>query len=178
MTEKDDPANTAPNGRDGRRHEERVEAKPDDDSAARWRLLALFLSGVLIGAIWELLQFRLYVHEGGESVLWSHSLLAAGGDGALVVLLYAIGLGRTRDDIWYLHPRAREVALVSAIAAALGIASELIGVYGVRRWTYADAMPLVPVLKIGLVPVISTLIVPLVAFVVTGFVFDRARGRS
>jgi hypothetical protein len=56
-----------------------------------------------------------------------------------------------------------------AVAIGLGytVASERLNV-GLVRWTYAEAMPVVPVLDVGLAPLLQWIAVPLAAFWLLG----------
>lgn len=141
----------------------------EENVLARRRLITPAVLAVLIGLPWQYLQYPLYAHEGGEEALWSHVILGAFGDGALVLLLYLLGWYRTRSDGWYEHRSAKTYALIAAAGAGAACVIELAGVYVVHRWGYAPSMPLLPLLRIGLVPLLEGAIVPVAAFAAAGF---------
>lgn len=147
----------------------------DVDSRARRRLLALFASGVVLGLMWERLQFPFYVHEGGSTLVWSHVSFAAIADGILLLLIYLVGWLRTRDDRWHRHPGAAGYTTIVVTGTVFALLSEILGLFVVRRWSYAPAMPLVPGIHIGVLPLLGMVIVPLVALRIVAFSIDRTR---
>lgn len=148
-------------------------ANTDADRRTTSRLWILFVAGALLGLLWERVQFRYYVHEGGAGLLWSHVSFAAVANGLLLVLIYLLGWLRTRDDRWHVHPRLGGYLLIIAIALAFTLASEILGLSVVRRWTYAAEMPLIPGLQVGLLPLAGAAIIALVVLRLTALTVDR-----
>ena len=93
-------------------------------------------------------------------------LHCTGGDLLIALATLTAGLLVSGDQEW---PEKR-FARVGAIAIVLGLAytifSEWRNVYVSAAWSYADSMPVIPILgvKIGLSPLLQWLIVPLLAF--------------
>lgn len=145
------------------------------DSRATRRLVALFFGGAALGLLWERLQFRFYLHEGGAGLIWSHVSFAAIADGMLMLLVYVAGWLRTRDDRWHTHPGPAGYATIVATAIVFALLSETAGLYVVHRWSYTPAMPLVPGLRIGVLPLLGAVIVPLVVLRIVALTVDRRR---
>lgn len=93
----------------------------------------------------------------------------------MVLLIFAAGwLALGRFD-WFLNPGARGyfVMLLSGLVLAIGI--ELIALHVLDRWTYAQSMPRIPRLEIGMVPVAQMLLLPPLIFGVAAR-FQRGQG--
>lgn len=144
----------------------------------RHRLVTPALMAVVIGFAWQYLQYPLYDHDGGRGALWSHVVLSALGDGALVLLLYLVGWYRTRDDGWYEHPSLTDYTRVAGAGVVAAAAIEVVGVYIVHRWGYAPRMPLLPVVRIGAIPVLEGATVPVLAFVITAWLRHQLERHS
>ena len=128
------------------------------------RTVFLFAVAVVINYPWELAQSRLYKGVEDFSVAWWHCGIAALGDGILVLLIHAVGLGVFRKKDWFGHPGTSEFAVMSGTGLVIGVSVEWVAVYIARRWTYKTSMPLVPVLGVGLVPVLQMLVLPPIIF--------------
>ena len=82
----------------------------------------------------------------------------------MILLLFAFGwlvLGR-RD--WFVRPGLSGYAVTIAAGAALAIAIEWTAVHVLQKWTYAESMPRLPGLEIGLVPVLQMMLLPPIVF--------------
>jgi hypothetical protein len=112
----------------------------------------LFAVGVALHYPWELAQSQLY--EGTKStrgVFW-HCFVASLGDGLLTLLIVGF-VAVFRQDL----PRAGPLTYgaLSITGAATAIAVEWVGTRLLERWAYADAMPTVPSLEVGLPPLLQ-----------------------
>ena len=136
------------------------------DSAATWRTILFGYAPFVLAAhlAWEIAQLPLYTiwTEGTAGELAFAVLHCTAGDlmialNALFLTLIATRSGELAE--WNLP-------LVGALTVAIGlgytIASERLNV-GLVHWTYADAMPVVPVLEVGLSPLAQWIAVPLAA---------------
>lgn len=136
-------------------------------SAATWRAILFGYAPFVFAAhlAWEIAHLPLYTiwTEGTAGELAFAVLHCTAGDlmialNALFLTLIATRSGELAE--WNLP-------LVGALTVAIGlgytIASERLNV-GLVRWTYADAMPVVPVLEVGLSPLAQWIAVPLAAF--------------
>ena len=140
-------------------------------SAATWRAILFGYAPFVLAAhlAWEIAQLPLYTiwTEGTPGELAFAVFHCTAGD--LMIALNALFLA-------LIVARSGELAewnlpLVGALTVAIGlgytIASERLNV-GLVRWTYADAMPVVPVLDVGLSPLAQWIAVPLAAFWLLG----------
>jgi len=149
----------------------------DNADRAQSRLWVLFVTGALLGAAWERALLPLYIHD--HSIPgWAHVALNATGDGLLVLVLYLAGWLVLRNDLWHVQPGLRGYAILLGGGAIAGVIVETIGARSLEQWRYTPAMPVVPLLRIGLLPVVGALIIPRIAFAITSFLVDRRAGAS
>mgnify|MGYP001562213277 FL=1 len=127
--------------------------------------------------LWENLQAPLY--EGFVSFqqhFWI-CFKATSGDLLFMLIIYAALAIAHRNPFWvaersaYAHPATWIITLL--LGALLAVSFELWAVYVDHRWQYADAMPLLPILRIGLTPVLQMVFVPLIALLFTRFFSSR-----
>lgn len=127
-------------------------------------LLTLFLVAVAVNYPWELAQAPLFAGSADFNSIWWHCFVASLGDGVLVLLIFAIGWLVWRRHNWFERPGARAYILMLVAGLTIAIAVELIAVQGLQRWSYAPAMPRLPVLDVGIVPIVQMLVLPPLIF--------------
>lgn len=123
-------------------------------------LAALFVAAFALNWPWEMLQMPAYVELAGRS--WGETALvctlAALGDAALTLLVYAAGALVTRRPRWALSG-GWKVYLFAALAGALCAMVIERAALSAARWSYTDRMP--EVFGMGLLPLLQlTLLVP------------------
>lgn len=124
------------------------------------RLWSIFSVAVLVNYPWELAQARLYVGTDGADIAPWLCIVASLVDGALVLLIYAVGVVVFSQRGWFVAPGFSGYALMAAAGILISISIEWITVYGTRIWAYSPNMPLVPGLGIGVTPLIQMLVLP------------------
>ena len=88
-----------------------------------------------------------------------------------MLLMYAVLAIVHQDPLWltkkstYAHPATWIMTLLLGVLLAVNV--ELWAVYVAGRWQYEDAMPLVPILHVGLTPILQMLIIPLAVLLLT-----------
>lgn len=144
------------------------------DSVRSHRLSALtaFIGGsFLLHLLWENLQAPLYA---GFTSFRQHFWIcfkATWGDLFFMFIIYASLAFVHRNPLWiadrstYTHPATWVITLLLGIL--LAVSFELWAVYVDHRWQYAEAMPLIPVIKIGLTPVLQMLFIPIITLLFT-----------
>jgi hypothetical protein len=96
---------------------------------------------------------------------------AAGGDLLFMLTIFAALAVMHRDIFWlsdaaaYAHPATWIITLI--IGVLLAVSFELWAVHVAERWQYADAMPLLPVVQVGLTPVLQMLLIPVATLLLT-----------
>ena len=81
------------------------------------------------------------------------------GDAAIaLVAFWAVAAVRSRA--WMLRPRAKEVWAFTLLGVGITIAAEWLFTEVWDRWSYAELMPILPVLGTGLMPVLQWILLP------------------
>ncbi|MDZ7748925.1 MAG: hypothetical protein U5K43_08820 [Halofilum sp. (in: g-proteobacteria)] len=118
--------------------------------------------GFLLHFAWEMLQipwFAGMLEVSHGTVVWL-CIRATGGD--LVILLagfwFASVVARRRD--WLMEGARLPAALVVAVGVTVTVVFEWLATGPLDRWAYADTMPVVPVVGIGLAPLVQWLVLP------------------
>ena len=134
--------------------------------------ISVFFGGsFVLHLLWENLQAPLY--EGFTSFrqhFWI-CFKATWGDLLFMLLIYAALAVLHRDMFWiadrsaYSNPATWIISVL--IGALLAVSFEFWAVYVDHRWQYTEAMPLIPVLHIGLTPVLQMLLIPLAVLFLT-----------
>ncbi|WP_305235574.1 hypothetical protein [Rhodoferax sp.] len=127
-------------------------------------LLRLFVISVALNYPWEMGQAFLYVGMDYSAATWWHCFVASLGDGVLVGLIYFSGrMAMGRND-WFARPGLKPYAIMVTSGLLIGVLLEWVAVHRLARWTYTEAMPLIPVLDVGWVPVLQMLVLPPLIF--------------
>lgn len=124
----------------------------------------LFVISVALNYPWEMGQAFLYVGMDYSAATWWHCFVASLGDGVLVGLIYFSGrMVMSRSD-WFTRPGLKPYAIMVTTGLMIGVGVEWVAVHRLARWTYTEAMPLIPMLDIGWVPVLQMLVLPPLIF--------------
>ena len=124
----------------------------------------LFVITVALNYPWEMGQAFLYVGMDYSAATWWHCFVASLGDGVLVGVIYFSGrLVMGRSD-WFAQPGPKPYAIMLTTGLVIGVLVEWVAVHRLARWTYTEAMPLIPMLDVGWVPVIQMLVLPPLIF--------------
>ena len=123
--------------------------------------VAVFLLAFGLNYVWEHLHARLYLHyQGGritELVLLRATLFDA---------LFITGLFITVNAVAFLQKNPWRWTILFSLTAAVLLERYALATV---RWAYADAMPLVPLLKTGLTPTIQLALLAILAFRIAGW---------
>lgn len=95
------------------------------------------------------------------------------GDVALGVGSYLIVAACARDARWAASPGPRSLAALSALGVLATIVLEVHAITN-GRWAYAEVMPLVPMLDVGLTPLLQWIVVPPLSVLMTRALLARA----
>jgi hypothetical protein len=139
-------------------------------------LIPVFVVAVLLNYLWELAQAPLYVglESYNSAVLW-HCFLASLGDGIIVMIIFTVGWITFHRWDWFHSPGVTGYLVMLAAGLILAVSVEWVAVHRLERWAYAENMPTVPGLGIGLVPIAQMLILPPLVFRTVAFFGSRKR---
>lgn len=128
--------------------------------------LNVLLFGFLLNFPWEMWQAPLYqgMADASHRTALVRCTLAALGD--VVILLgafWAVALVERRRA-WIVAPRARTLAMFVGLGLFVTVVLELAATWmdiPVLSWRYSGAMPVIPILGVGLSPMAQWIVVPL-----------------
>ncbi|QQG38656.1 MAG: hypothetical protein HYS32_03560 [Candidatus Woesearchaeota archaeon] len=116
----------------------------------------------ILNIVWENVQAPFY--DGYQS-FWQHFLICvqgAVGDTVIIVILYLLFAGIFSNAYWIKRINFNSTAILIIIGAIAAIIIEKVAL-SVGRWEYA-AMPIIPLLKVGLLPILQMIILPIATF--------------
>ena len=134
-------------------------------------------SSFLLHLLWENLHGPLYLV--GTTPPDTQRLLfaTATGDMIFMLVIFAVLAMLHRDWLWVSkktsYAKISTWIVAIAIGVLLGTSFELWAVHIDHRWTYAEAMPIIPVLGIGLSPVLQMVVVPVAVLAITSMITRR-----
>jgi hypothetical protein len=130
-----------------------------------YKLISIFIVAVSLNYLWELAQAPLYVglEAYNAGVFW-HCFVASLGDGIMVLLILAAGWITLRKPDWFVRPGVPGYLVMITTGLVLAVLVEWVAVHKLGRWVYAERMPTVPGMGIGLVPIAQMLILPPLVF--------------
>jgi hypothetical protein len=123
-------------------------------------VLRLALAAFVLNWVWELAQ--MYFYESGKAAWheFAFCTIAAIGDSLLTVLAYAVGAAFSKNVQWALGGGRKAYLAFALFGAGSAVVIERIALT-VGFWEYADRMPIIPLLDVGLIPVVQlTLLMP------------------
>ena len=128
----------------------------------------ILIFAFLLNYPWEFLQMPLFQGTSGATH-WDGVKLcsrAAAGDAFIMLIAYwSIAIAMS-DRWWIRRPRPRRIIAFVAVGIALTIAIEHFALRSESPawgWKYAETMPTVPVLGVGLTPLLQWIFLPLLA---------------
>jgi hypothetical protein len=120
---------------------------------------------LLLNFPWEILQMRLFA--GVASVRFVDAISgctqATLGDVIIMLLAFETVALAARNRRWVLAPSGRQLAVFIGIGVSITAIIEWLATNGrwVQGWTYSLAMPVLPVVGIGVSPLLQWVFVPL-----------------
>jgi hypothetical protein len=121
----------------------------------------LFLVGLLLNFPWEILQSPLFqgMAEASHWEATKSCAIAAIGDAAVLVTAYWAAALVASSRLWILRPAPLSVATYLVAGLGITLLMERLAI-AQGRWAYSNAMPVIPVLNIGLALVAQWLLLP------------------
>ncbi len=129
-------------------------------------VLAVIFFAFLLNVIWEISQILLY-KEGTYS--FSHilfCLFASMADAIMVMLLYFGFAMIYKDALWIQNLKLTRVIFL-IVAGGVGAILAETRHLSIGTWSYAETMPIIPILNVGLSPILQFMILPLVIYLVS-----------
>lgn len=123
-------------------------------------LFYLFVVSAAFHFSWEVSQMPLFTSL--PLSVWNHWIFAIKDAGVVVALYLVVGL-LVRNGSWGKRLNHQRFLFFVFLGFAWAVGIEYHAVFVAQRWAYTSAMPLIPVLNVGLVPVLQMMVLPLIA---------------
>jgi hypothetical protein len=135
---------------------------------SRVRILAVWFGvSFVLHFVWEHVQMPLYglQHVAFWDGVWICLFATATGDMLFMLIIYA-AIASAEHNAWWprsagAYRHASTWLLPLLLGVLLSVSYELWAVYVAGRWTYSDAMPLVPIVRVGVSPLAQMMVIPL-----------------
>ena len=132
--------------------------------------VVLSLVAFVLNWFWEMAQMRAYTEM--ASAPWASTLMtctwASIGDVAFTFIIYGIGALATGQSRWGMTGRWHVMAAAAILGAVFATAVEWNAQVS-GRWSYTEAMPMVPMFGVGLWPFLQLTVTVPIAFLVGGW---------
>lgn len=116
----------------------------------------------LLNLVWEFAQVPLFA--GMPSAAHWHAILVCGratlGDVLIALTSFWAVAASAHTRSWVLRPTARQLTGFVAAGVLITIVMEWLATQVLGRWTYAESMPVIPLLGTGLSPLLQWVVVP------------------
>lgn len=124
---------------------------------------AIIVIAFLLNFIWEMLQMPLYKNMPLNIKSIVYCGLASLADVIMVVLLYYGFALIYKDAFWTKDLNVQRIVLLMLIGCVGAILAELRHLSS-GNWSYAETMPVIPIVNVGLSPVLQFMILPVVIY--------------
>lgn len=137
--------------------------------------------GFLANFVWEMLQvpwFTGMADASHGSVVWL-CIRATGGDVLILLASFWFSSIVCRDRRWVLDGNRKPAVILVITALTLTIVLEWLATGPLQRWEYADSMPIIPIIGVGLSPLLQWLLLtPLILWLTRRHLLGRIAIRT
>ena len=123
----------------------------------------IILFAFLLNFAWEIIQIPLYKNSSYSLMHITFCALASVADAIVVLLIYLVLGFIFKNSLWIQKLTWYKVLLIISIGGT-GAALTEIWYLSLANWSYADAMPIIPVVNVGLSPILQFMILPLLVY--------------
>lgn len=126
-------------------------------------VIIIIISAFLFNLTWEILQIPLY-KEGNYK--WNHILFCVWASVADVIMVLLIYFGFAliyKNALWIKNFNTKRIIILILTGGTGAILAEVWHL-SIATWSYASAMPLIPVVDVGLSPVLQFMVLPIMIY--------------
>lgn len=129
-------------------------------------ILVISVMAFLLNFIWELLHLPLYKDATYDIQHIAFCALASVADALMVLLLYQCFALLNKKPFWVQDMGFRQVLILMIVGGIGAIIAEIAHTTA-GNWAYADSMPMLPILNVGLSPILQFLLLPALIYYVS-----------
>lgn len=117
----------------------------------------------LLNFAWELIQIPLYKGSSYNKDHIAFCALASLADAVMVLLIYFSFAFLFKNLLWIGYLKWKRIVILIFTGGAGAVLAEIRHL-SLGTWAYADSMPLIPVVNVGISPVLQFMILPLLIY--------------
>ncbi len=137
----------------------------------------VILFSFLLNFFWEFAQLPLYKDYAYDIQHIAFCALASVADVLMVLLLY-FGLALLyKNPFWVKALRFQRVFILMVVGGIGAIAAETLHT-SAANWIYAEAMPIIPYLNVGLSPVLQFFLLPVLIYYFSFYFLKKTSGKN
>lgn len=127
-------------------------------------VLLITILAFLLNFAWEVVQGPLYEGFSKDIQHIAFCALAAVADAVMVLLLYlAFALVYNKNPFWVQKLTTLRIAIV-VLAGGIGAILTEMRHLSEGNWAYAESMPIIPIVNVGLSPVLQFMVLPVLIY--------------
>lgn len=118
--------------------------------------------GFLTHFVWEMIQVPWFVgmaEASHGSVVWL-CIRATGGDVLIFLSSYWLASIMVGNRRWLMEGELKPAVILVATGLVVTIVLEWLATGPLERWVYADSMPIIPLVNVGLAPLLQWVLLP------------------
>lgn len=151
--------------------------KAIDKVAFKKMILVILILGFIVNLVWELVQMPLYKDADYTISHMAFCALASVADALMVLLIYLVLALIFKKSFWVQNARWQSFIIVIIVGAIGAILSEMRHL-SLGNWAYSDAMPIIPIVNVGLIPVLQFMVLPSVVYITTNYILITRHNQS
>ena len=134
-------------------------------------VLTITVIALLLNLIWELVQMPLYKGSSYSIKQTAFCTLASVADALMVLLLYFSVALIFRNPLLIQHLKW-QIAIVILIGGTGAVLAEMRHL-SEGSWVYADLMPIIPIVNVGISPVLQFMVLPLLIYFLSNLLLKK-----
>ncbi len=137
--------------------------KATDKKAFNKFVITITVLSFLLNFAWELIQVPLYIPSLYSLEHIAFCALASLADVIMVLLLYLGFALIFKNPLWIQHLKWKRIVIVILTGGTGAVLAEIRHL-SLGTWAYADSMPIIPIINVGISPVLQFMILPLLIY--------------
>lgn len=134
--------------------------------------IGIVILSFILNLFWENIQMSLYTGYRETSLFGINCLLATFGDIIIIFALYSFVALKNKNFAWFTNASKIDYLLLSGLGVLIAILIEKFAL-ATNRWGYAETMPIIPIVDVGVAPVLQMLLLPVITVAVIKLIYKE-----